>query len=102
MQCAESLRVQAYFDNELDALSAAEIERHSAHCAECRTLLQDLQKVRGAMRKDLAYRQAPPELRDRVMLALDEEEAASSPSEHQQPERRQPARKRPASCRPRP
>src|SRR5271170_1826915 len=97
MQCAESLRVQAYFDDELDALSAAEIERHSEHCAECRTLLQDLEKVRGAMRKDLAYRQAPPELRDRVMLALDEEEAASRPSE-----RRQPARQRPAGWRPRP
>ena len=29
MPCAESLRVQAYFDGELDALSAAEVERHS-------------------------------------------------------------------------
>ena len=28
MPCAESLRVQAYFDGELDALAAADIERH--------------------------------------------------------------------------
>jgi len=33
MQCAESLRVQAYFDGEIDAIGAAEIERHTDSCA---------------------------------------------------------------------
>ena len=28
MQCAEALRVQAYFDHEVDAVSAADLERH--------------------------------------------------------------------------
>jgi len=79
MQCAESLRVQAYFDGELDALSAAEVERHSEVCAECRALLQDLDHVRTALRQDLTYASAPPELRARVMRALDEESTVGSP-----------------------
>jgi anti-sigma factor RsiW len=79
MQCAESLRVQAYFDGELDALSAAEVERHSEVCAECRALLQDLDRVRTALRQDLTYASAPPELRARVMRALDEESTVTSP-----------------------
>src|ERR1700680_4406282 len=79
MQCAESLRVQAYFDGELDALSAAEVERHSEVCAECRALLQALGRVRAALRQGLTYARAPPELRARVMRALDEESTVGSP-----------------------
>ena len=63
MQCAESLRVQAYFDGEVDAVSAAEIERHAEHCAECRALLQDLQRVRTVLRENISYASAPPPLR---------------------------------------
>jgi anti-sigma factor RsiW len=79
MQCAESLRVQAYFDGELDALSAADVERHSEACAECRALLQDLGQVRTALRQDLAYTGAPPALRARIMRAIDEEGSVKSP-----------------------
>jgi anti-sigma factor RsiW len=82
MQCAESLRVQAYFDGELDALSAADIERHSEACAECRALLEDLQQTRTALRRDVTYASAPPALRARIMRALDEESAVKSPSLH--------------------
>ena len=73
MQCAESLRVQAFFDGEVDAVSAADIERHVEHCAECRTLLQDLETVRTALRRDLAYAQAPAALRAQVARMLDQE-----------------------------
>src|SRR3984957_1936513 len=74
MQCAESLRVQAYFDGELDALDAAVIERHSEACAECRALLADLDHVRGALRQDLSYGCAPPPaLRTRILRTLDRE-----------------------------
>jgi anti-sigma factor RsiW len=73
MQCAESLRVQAYFDGELDAFSATSVERHSERCAECQSLLQDLEQLRTALRQDLTYASAPPELRARVMGTLDEE-----------------------------
>ena len=79
MQCAESLRVQAYFDGEVDAISAADIERHVEHCAACKTLLDDLEQVRTALRKDLSVERAPPELRAKIALALDRESAAAAP-----------------------
>lgn len=79
MRCAESVRVQAYFDGELDALSAAEIERHSEACAECRALLKDLEQVRTALRQDLTYATTPPALRARIMRALDQESTVQSP-----------------------
>ena len=73
MQCAEHLRVQAYFDGEVDALSAAEIERHAEHCAECRVLLADLGQIRERIRSDLAFERAPLALRQRITRMLDEE-----------------------------
>jgi anti-sigma factor RsiW len=82
MRCAESLRVQAYFDGELDVLSATGIERHREACAECRALLEDLEKVRTALRQDLTFASAPPALRARIMRALDEERAVESPGLH--------------------
>ncbi len=75
MGCAESLRVQAHFDGEVDAVSAADIERHTEHCAECRALLQDLEQTRTAIRRDLTLGRAPPQLRARIMRALDQETA---------------------------
>jgi anti-sigma factor RsiW len=73
VQCAESLRVQAYFDGEVDALSAAEIERHAEHCGECRALLQDLEKVRTTLRQNVGYAAAPGPLRSKIFDALDQE-----------------------------
>jgi anti-sigma factor (TIGR02949 family) len=104
MQCAESLRVQAYFDAEVDAPAAAEIERHIEHCAECRALLQDLEEVRKVLRRDSAYERTPPALRARVLSALDEEataepqEAGHAPVSHGMPRSRAiPSRRRPRS-----
>jgi anti-sigma factor (TIGR02949 family) len=77
VQCADSLRVQAYFDGEVDAVSAAEIERHADRCNECRALLEDLGKVRTALRRDISYTAAPPQLRAQILRALDQEGAAS-------------------------
>ncbi len=73
MQCAESLRVQAYFDAEVDAVSATGVERHIEHCAECRALLKDLEEVRGVLRRDSSYAHAPPALRAKILRALDEQ-----------------------------
>ena len=81
MQCAESLRVQAYFDREVDAVSAAEIERHVEHCSACRELLQDLEKVRSALRSGISYASAPPALRAQVLQALDREADSTSGDE---------------------
>jgi anti-sigma factor RsiW len=77
MQCAESLRVQAYFDGEVDAIAAVEIERHAEHCAECSEQLQDLERARTAIRQSLTHERTPPELRARIARALDDEEAAA-------------------------
>ena len=79
MRCAESLRLQAYFDGELDALSSAGVERHSEGCGECRGLLDDLNQVRTALRQNLTYASAPPALRVMILRALDEESALESP-----------------------
>jgi anti-sigma factor RsiW len=72
MICPELPRTQAYFDGEIDALAAAELEEHVHACVECQTLLQDLGALRSAMREG-APQTAPPELRARILLALDEE-----------------------------
>ena len=45
MSCNEALRVQEYFDGELDAGAAADVERHLETCAECAALLKDLNKA---------------------------------------------------------
>ena len=76
MQCAESLRVQAYFDAEVDAVSAVDIERHVELCAECRALIKDLEKVRGVLRRESAYVHAPPALRAKILRALDDDRDA--------------------------
>jgi anti-sigma factor RsiW len=78
MQCPESLRVQAYFDAEADAVTAADIERHLQRCAECRTLHRGLEQLRTALRRDLPHTRIPPALRARVMRALDEEGSLDS------------------------
>jgi anti-sigma factor RsiW len=75
MQCVVSLRTQAYFDGELDALSAAYIERHARICTECRALLKDLKQTRTAPRQDLIYAGASPALRARMTRSLDQETA---------------------------
>jgi anti-sigma factor (TIGR02949 family) len=65
------MRVQAYFDGEADASSASDIERHIEGCADCRALLDDLEKLRAGLRQELTYETAPAALRARVMRALD-------------------------------
>jgi len=76
VQCAESLRVQAAFDGELDAVSAAAVERHAEHCPECRALLAHLGRSRARVRRDLDYAAASPELRTRIARMLDAEQVA--------------------------
>jgi anti-sigma factor RsiW len=69
--------VQAYVDGEVDALSAAEIERHLQHCADCRALRAQIEELRVALKRDLPFEPAPPALRERIMLALDAEDRAT-------------------------
>ena len=77
MQCAEALRVQAYFDGEVDAVSALEVERHAEHCEECRSLLEHLTGTRARLRREREFPAAPPRLRAAVQELLEEETAAA-------------------------
>jgi anti-sigma factor RsiW len=77
VQCAERLRAQAYFDGEVDALAAADMERHVETCAECHALLEDLERMRTAIR-ELTPARATPALRARILRALDEEVAVAA------------------------
>jgi anti-sigma factor RsiW len=81
MPCAEALRVQAYFDAEVDAVSALEIERHIEHCAECRARFADLKRMRRAI-KALPVPMMSAELRSRLdgVLAAEEGGLHRSPA----------------------
>jgi anti-sigma factor RsiW len=78
MLCPDSLRVQAYFDGQADAVTAADIERHVERCDECRTLHRGLEQLRTVLRRDLPHTPIPPALRARVMRALDKESSIST------------------------
>jgi anti-sigma factor RsiW len=86
MLCPDSLRLQAYFDGELDALTAAEIERHMEHCPQCAELYRSLESVRTGLRRDLPYFRVPSDLAARLSNALDQ---AGSPGT--EPPARRPA-----------
>jgi anti-sigma factor RsiW len=73
VECAEALRVQAYFDGEVDAATAFDTERHLDTCAECQVLLQDLKQVRSLLRDSVTPAGAPAALRERLTQALDRE-----------------------------
>jgi len=75
--CPESLRVQAYFDDEVDAVSAVEIERHIERCPQCRELQQDLERTRTALRRELTYFRIPSELGARLNRMIDQADALS-------------------------
>ena len=66
MACNEALRLQAYFDGELDASASAEIERHVESCRECASLLASLETIRGGMRQETLYHRASPRLESRA------------------------------------
>lgn len=76
MQCLDPvgmdpLRVQAYVDDELDAVSRAQIERHVHRCASCRALCSQLQELSTAIHQELPVATTPTALRHRVLQALD-------------------------------
>jgi anti-sigma factor RsiW len=78
VQCAEALRVQAYFDGEVDAVSALEVERHVERCPECRSLLGHLADTRARIRSELEFPAAPAALRASIDRMLDQEMRGSA------------------------
>jgi anti-sigma factor RsiW len=67
MPCNEALQLQAYFDSELDATAALEVERHLESCTVCAALLADLEHAHKLVRESAAYHRADGRLRDKIV-----------------------------------
>lgn len=68
MACDRSASVlHAYFDDELDAVGAADFERHLERCPECAEALQGLQSLRCSLADQELYRRMPESLRKKVL-----------------------------------
>jgi anti-sigma factor RsiW len=74
MPCTEALRTQEYFDGELTAGAAAEVERHLETCADCASLLADLESTRRLIREQAPYHRADDALRKRITQTLGRED----------------------------
>jgi anti-sigma factor RsiW len=78
MPCNEALRVQEYFDGELDASAAVAVEQHLETCAECASLLMSLESTRRLIREHAPYYRAGDDLRDRIGDLLRSEDGERS------------------------
>jgi mycothiol system anti-sigma-R factor len=59
--------IHGYLDGELDAVRAAEFERHLEQCPECVTALESQESLRLSLHRAQLYEKAPPQLRQRVL-----------------------------------
>ena len=62
--------LHGYFDNELDALSAAEFERHLKQCPECADALGALKSLRSSMNLAQLYEKMPATFRREILAHL--------------------------------
>jgi anti-sigma factor RsiW len=71
MSCARADTVlHGYFDNELDALGAAEFERHLERCSECVDALEALKCLRSSVNLAQLYEKMPASFRKKVLADL--------------------------------
>ena len=71
MNCElEQTTVHGYFDGELDAVRSAQFERHLEGCAECQAALVGIESLRTRLQKSNLYKQASPDLRERIRKQL--------------------------------
>jgi mycothiol system anti-sigma-R factor len=62
--------IHGYLDGELDAIRAAEFERHLEQCPECVTALESQESLRSSLQRAELYETAPAELREKVLSSL--------------------------------
>src|SRR3984957_20065709 len=62
--------IHGYLDGELDAMRAAEFERHLEQCPECVTALESQESLRSSLQRAELYEKAPAELRQKVLSGL--------------------------------
>jgi anti-sigma factor RsiW len=71
MSCELSANtLHGYFDGELDAVRAAEFEKHMAACGECQRSLAVMSSLREGLHKADLYQTAPIRLRSRISEGL--------------------------------
>lgn len=71
MSCELSqIQLQAYFDGELDATSAAAFESHLKSCRECQSALVSEEALRSSIAQANLYEHAPAELRCAITAQL--------------------------------
>jgi anti-sigma factor RsiW len=68
-KCADTA-VHGYFDNELDALRAAEFESHLEECPECVAALDALESLRSTINVAQPYERAPASFRKKILADL--------------------------------
>jgi anti-sigma factor RsiW len=85
MSCPETMRVQAAFDDEVDALTVLAIDAHVEQCAECLELRRNLERLRFALRQHRSEEELPPAVRTRIMRALDAEDATEGSAAARRP-----------------
>jgi anti-sigma factor RsiW len=68
--CDMQYTVHGYFDGELDAVRAADFERHLEVCTECRSTLENIESLRSRMRRSALTESASPEFRQKVRKQL--------------------------------
>jgi anti-sigma factor RsiW len=69
--------IHAYVDDELDLVSALQVDEHLVLCGGCRGRLDTVRAVKGAVANSGQYFKAPVELRARVLGVLADEESTS-------------------------
>ena len=62
--------VHGYFDGELDAVHAAEFERHLETCVQCQAALEAIDSLHARLREAELYEAVSPEFRARVRASL--------------------------------
>jgi mycothiol system anti-sigma-R factor len=72
--------LHAYLDSELDAVRAAEFERHLENCRECTATLGAAESLRASLQRAQLYETAPPELRKKIRSKLKISAAGTSRS----------------------
>ena len=72
--------LHAYLDSELDAVRAAEFERHLENCRECTATLGAVESLRASLQRAQLYETAAPELRKKIRSKLKISAASTSRS----------------------
>jgi anti-sigma factor RsiW len=62
--------LNARMDDEIDLIQRVALDSHIETCPSCASELDELQSVRYAIRGEMPYYKAPPDLRNRVRFAL--------------------------------